>query len=328
MKQLIAISVLSLLTLATYAQKDTLWKKSGFIGLNFNQSSFVNWAQGGQSNISGIAIFNYKFDYKKDKIEWKNELNMAYGTIKNFDIGSTNQIDNFWRKNEDRLLFESRYTKEAAGKWQYASIFTFYTQFDKGYLAPDFESQNFKSDFLAPAFATISLGMKYKPTSYFDVYFSPASGKFTYVRVQSLADQGLFGVKKADLDPVTNLPIAGTGSNFRPEFGASMILNFNKKELIKNIDVSSNLTLFNNYTDSRKENRKNIDIMWNWNILMKVSKYITTSIIGQMVYDDDILVPRKTEAFKDANGIVSYKTTSGKGIQLKNILGVGFSYKF
>ena len=34
------------------------------------------------------------------------------------------------------------------------------------------------------------------------------------------------------------------------------------------------------------------------------------------------------EAFKDANGIVSYKTTSGKGIQLKNILGVGFSYKF
>jgi hypothetical protein len=133
---------------------------------------------------------------------------------------------------------------------------------------------------------------------------------------------------EADLDPVTNLPIAGTGSNFRPEFGASMILNFNKKELIKNVDVSSNLTLFNNYTDSRKENRKNIDVMWNWNILMKVSKYITTSIIGQMVYDDDILVPRKTEAFKDANGIVSYKTTSGKGIQLKNILGVGFSYKF
>jgi hypothetical protein len=107
-----------------------------------------------------------------------------------------------------------------------------------------------------------------------------------------------------------------------------MILNFSKKELIKNIDVTSNLTLFNNYTDSRKENRKNIDVMWNWNILMKVSKYITTSIIGQMVYDDDILVPRKTEAFKDANGIVSYKTTSGKGIQIKNILGVGFSYKF
>ena len=97
MKRLIAISILSILTLATYAQKDTLWKKSGFISLNFNQSSFVNWAQGGQSNISGIAIFNYKFDYKKEKIEWKNELNMAYGTIKNFDIGSTNQIDNFWK---------------------------------------------------------------------------------------------------------------------------------------------------------------------------------------------------------------------------------------
>lgn len=328
MKRLIFLSLLGLLCNKLFAQKDTTWKTGGYIGINFNQSAFVNWAPGGQSNISGIAILNYTFNHKTINTEWKNELNMAYGTIKNFDIGSSNKIDNFWRKNEDKILFESRYTKEAGGKWQYASIFTFLSQFDKGYIAPDYEPGNFKSDFLAPAFATISLGMKYKPTSYFDVYFSPASGKFTYVRVQALADQGLFGVKKAQIDPVTSLPIAGTGTKFRPEFGASMILNFNKKELLKNVDVASNLTLFNNYTDSRKENRKNIDIMWNWNILLKVSKYITTSVIGQMVYDDDILVPKKVESFKDANGIVTYKTSTGKGIQLKNILGIGFSYKF
>jgi hypothetical protein len=142
-------------------------------------------------------------------------------------------------------------------------------------------------------------------------------------------DKGLIRLT-LDLDENMALPKGSMANILTETFmgGASIILNFNKKELVKNVDVTSNLTLFNNYTDSRKENRKNIDVMWNWNILMKVSKYITTSIIGQMVYDDDILVPRKTEAFKDANGIVSYKTTSGKGIQLKNILGVGFTYKF
>lgn len=318
----------SLFSSFAFAQKDTLWKRGGFASLNFTQSAFINWAPGGQSNLAGLGLFNYYFNYKKDKTEWKNELNMSYGTVRNFDIGNSAQIDNFWRKNEDRILYESRFNREAGGKWYYSSLFTALTQFDKGYIAPDFEPQNFKSDFLAPLFSTIAIGMKYKPVDYFDVFISPATGKFTYVRIQSLADQGLFGVRKADVDPVSGLPIAGTGQQFRPEFGASMVANFNKKELVKNVDLATSLTLFNNYTDARKDNRKNIDVMLSWNLLMKVSKYISCSVVGQMVYDDDILVPRKVEAFKDANGIVTYKTESGKGIQIKNILGVGFSVKF
>jgi hypothetical protein len=60
-----------------------------------------------------------------------------------------------------------------------------------------------------------------------------------------------------------------------------------------------------------------------------VSKYISASIIGQMIYDDNVNVIKKVEQVRDANGLLTQKVLQqGKGIQLKNVLGIGFSYKF
>ena len=332
MRHLYILSVFTVLLLgasarAETANPDTSWKRGGFAALNFNQGTFYQWAPGGQSNLAFTGLFNYYFNYNDGIDIWKNELNLSYGTVRNFDLGSTNQIDAFWKKNEDRINFESKYDRKASKKFFYSANLLFLSQFDKGFVAPDYV--NPKSDFLAPALGTIGVGMKWKPTDYFDVFLSPASGKFTYVRLQDLADQGVGGVRGADKDPLTGLLIAGTGQRFRPEFGASLILNFNKKELIKNVDLNTNLTLFNNYTDTRVEKRQNMFVLWNWTLFLKVSKYISASIIGQMIYDDNVNVIKKVEQVRDANGLLTQKVLQqGKGIQLKNVLGIGFSYKF
>ncbi len=326
MKHTVFASLLLLLSIKLIAEPDTTWKRGGFASLNFNQGTFYQWAPGGQSNVAFSAIFNGYAKYNDGKKTWKNEVNLAYGTIRNFNIGAVNQVDNFWIKNEDRIQIDSKFDLKAKKQFFYSASANLLSQFDKGFIAPDFE--NVQSHFLAPVFVTVALGFKWKPVEYFEIFMSPAAGRYTYVRLQSLADQGLFGVAGAQKDAAGNL-IAGTGQKFRPEFGASMEVNFNKKELFKNVDLATNLRLYNNYTDKNIDNRRNVDVNLTWNLLMKVSKYIGASVIGQLVYDDDILVPQKTAYELDANGLLKGRVVkSGKGIQLKNILGLGFSYKF
>lgn len=293
--------------------RDTSWTMSGGFLVNFNQSTFYQWAPGGQSNLSFSTVANYTLKYEKNKNIWKTDLLASYGTVRNFDIGATGKIEQFWRKSDDVLQINTKYSRKASDKWFYSANVNFLSQFDKGYAAPDFNVDNYKSNLLAPAFVTAALGFTYRPNPNFEAFVSPATGKVTIVNDQKLADLGIAGVEK--------------GKKSRSEFGASAVLQYNKTNLIKNVDVKTMLQLFNNYTDQNKENRKNIDVTWNWNIIMKINKYLSASIIGQLVYDDNILVPKNVNITEE-KGILVYNYKYGKGIQLKNVLGIGFSYKF
>jgi hypothetical protein len=295
------------------ATKDTSWSQYGGFLVNFNQSTFYQWAPGGQSNLSFSTVANYTIKYEKAKNIWKTDFLGSYGTVRNFDIGATGKIEKFWRKSDDVLQINTKYSRKASEKWFYSANVNFLSQFDKGYAAPDFTAENYKSNLLAPAFITAALGFTYRPNPSFEAFVSPATGKITLVNDQKLADLGIAGVEK--------------GKKSRSEFGASAVIQFNKSNLIKNVDVKTMLQLFNNYTDADKENRKNIDVTWNWNVIMKINKFLSASIIGQLVYDDNILVPRNVN-ITEQNGTLNYKYNYGKGIQLKNVLGIGLSYKF
>jgi hypothetical protein len=63
------------------AKKDSIpyWDRGGFIGLNFNQVSLTNWAQGGESSVSGTSILTMFLDYKDEAQVWDNLLDLAYG---------------------------------------------------------------------------------------------------------------------------------------------------------------------------------------------------------------------------------------------------------
>ena len=68
-------------------------------------------------------------------------------------------------------------------------------------------------------------------------------------------------------------------------------------------------------------NYGNVDVNWEINFDLTINKYVTANIGSQLVYDDDDL--HKEDI--DNDGVLDIL---GPRIQLKQLLGVGFSYDF
>lgn len=286
------------------------WKKGGFGALNFNSLGLTNWAAGGVSANSITAMGNIYRNYKKDKVEWVNNLDLAYGVIKN--DGET------LRKNEDKIDFLTKVGYGINKKLSYAGLLNFKSQFAPGF---DFTDGSIDdavrpeiSKFLAPAYITTSLGLNYNFTDYFSVYASPATGKFTFVTDDSIAAQNIYIPATLDASGIQYY-----NDNFRAEFGALVNARFNK-DLTEKINLTSTLNLFNNFTDVNQSNRKNVDVNWEVMLNMKLTEYIGASLYTNVIHDNDVDV-----TIYDSNDVI---IGAGPRTQLKRLLGVGFSYKF
>lgn len=305
------VSIIILATTNVFAQDTTkYWAKGGFVSLSFNQLSVTNWAAGGENAISVVSVVNLFANYKKEKTTWDNTLDMGYGLIQ--------LADNPLRKNEDKIELNSKYGRLAKGDFYYAALINMKTQFANGYNFPN--DSVIISHLAAPAYITVALGMDYKPNDWFSLFVSPATGKYTIVNDQKLADAGAYGVEAAKYD--TSFKKISSGKKFRAEFGAYLRMKL-QKDLTKNVNLSTTLNLFNNYTDKVTKNRGNIDIDWQTMISMKAGKYLTTSVFTHVIYDHDIDIP----TYETINGVKTVKSVGPK-TQFKELIGVGLSYKF
>lgn len=285
------------------------WKRGGFLSFSFNQVALQNWAAGGESALSATVLGNYFWKYRKNDLYFESLLDGGFGVI-----STTSQST---RKNEDKLELNAKFGKKAKGKFYYAGLMNFRTQFAPGFNFPN--DSTIISDFMAPAFLSLALGFDYKPNDWFSLFLSPATGRSTFVLNQNLANAGQFGVNPAIRDSSGN--IVSEGENLRLEFGAYLRARL-QKDLAKNVSIISNLQLFNNYTDPIAEQRKNIDLNWETILLIKANKWLTTSIFTNLIYDHDVQVPIK----RVVNGVEIDGT--GPRMQFKEVLGVGISFKF
>jgi hypothetical protein len=293
----------------TVAEGDTLWTTGGTTGLTFSQVYLQNWAAGGQSSMSANGLFNWYANYAKDKSTWDNTLDLGYGMLW--------QGDAVGIKTDDKIDFASKYGYKASEHWFYTALANFRTQFAPGYDDPFAHDtiRNVISDFMAPAYALVAIGMDYKPSKNFTAFISPVTIKMTMVNDQNLADAGAFGVEGATYDDLGTLLTAG--KNFRSELGGYFKMMY-KTELAENVSLQTKLDLFSNY----QNNPQNIDVNWETLITMKINDFLSTTITTQVLYDDDINIARDPEDVA-ANGIVS-----GPATQFKEVLAIGFSYKF
>ncbi|WP_372753595.1 DUF3078 domain-containing protein [Labilibaculum sp.] len=294
MKKIIFTLLLMCTTIFVFAQQkqDTsYWKKGGMAAISFSQTSLTNWSGGGENAIATNAQMNLFSNYNKGKNSWENTLSMEYGLVKQGDEGV--------RKSIDKIDFTTKYGHKNGGNWYYSALFDFKTQFAKGYnySSTDGVDDVKVSNFLAPAYITLSLGMDYKPNDMFSAYLSPLTSKMTIVNDDDLSDAGAFGVD--------------AGDKFRGEFGAFTKMSF-KKDVAENVNLKTNLNLFTNYSD----NFGNIDVLWEVLVSMKVNDFLTASVNTSLVYDDDV-------DYIDDDG-----TNKGPKIQFKEIIGIGFAYKF
>ncbi|PKV63620.1 DUF3078 domain-containing protein [Pontibacter ramchanderi] len=280
------------------------WDFGGTGTVNFSQVSLSNWAAGGQSSLSALGILNLYGNYKKGKNTWNNTLDLTYGTVK--------LQEQRLRKSDDRLELNLKYGRQASSKWFYTAQLNTRTQISPTYTP---ERDSVISDFMAPAFVLASIGMDYKPNTKLSVFISPFTGKFTAVLNQRMADYGAFGVEPAQRD-LEGLLIPGTGERFREEFGGFVNVRF-RDEIFKNVILQSKADLFSNYL----HNAKNIDVSWENLVNFKVNKFLSASLFVHMIYDDDILI----DVDRSGDGTIDGK---GPRLQLKETLGIGFSYKF
>ena len=307
MKKVISISFLMLLaffvkgqtteaekTLKTQTADTTAgWSYGGTINTTLAQVSLTNWAAGGQNSISVNGLLSLFARYKKDNMLWENYLDLAYGTVKQGEKGD-------WMKSDDKFDFTSKYGQKASKAWYYAGLINLKTQMTAGYNYPN--TDEYISKFLAPGYLLGAIGMDYKPSDIFTAFISPITGKVTIVNDTTLANKGAFGVEP--------------GEKTRSEFGgyARFFITY---EVMKNVTLQSKLDLFSNYLDKPQ----NIDVNWETLISMKINKYISATIMTHLIYDDDIdIVVREATESEPAK--------VGPRVQFKEVLGVGFSYKF
>ena len=299
-RAIIALSSFIMLTGMNFTahgqEADTVkyWHNSGVVSLNMAQSSFTNWAAGGQNSVALNGLLGLGANYKKDKSAWDNALTIGYGKMvqQGSDLG--------WVKTDDRIDFQSKYGRQGSGKWFYSALMSFKTQMTPGYNYPNTDDKI--SDLLAPAYLLFSLGMDYKPTPEFSLFLSPLTSKNTFVNDDFLSDAGAFGVEP--------------GKKFRAELGAYLNAAYKKDEILKNVNFLTKLDLFSNYLN----NPQNIDVSWEMLIVLKVNDFISATVNTHLLYDDDILIK-----VDDGSG---GESIMGKRTQFKEVIGVGLTYKF
>jgi hypothetical protein len=156
---------------------------------------------------------------------------------------------------------------------------------------------------MAPGYFQLSIGLNYKPVSYFAVFISPIGARLTIVN-----DANLTNTRDQDGKLIGAFGVIGDNTTLW-QVGGSINAVF-KKDIMKNVNFMSKLDLFSDY----RHNPQNIIVGWENNILMKVNKYISLTFTSMLIYDDNI-------KYTDPEGI-----TRGPRTQFRETFAIGFAY--
>ena len=263
------------------------WKLSGISGINASQTSLVNWSAGGENTIAGNFYLNTSLDYAKGKWAWDNDLMFDYGLIYS--------DENDWRKSSDKISFTSKLGYQINTKWFYSLLVDYNSQFAKGYNYPN--TNTYLSNFMAPGYSNVAVGINYKPNADYSLFLSPATTRFLFVLDDSLSSVGAYGI-----DP---------GKNVKVEAGV-LFKGSMKKTIMKNVDLISKLDMFTPYT----EDFGNIDINWEMMFSFKINEILSATLNTTLRYYD-------REHYINSRG-----ENKGPKVQFREMLGLGVAYRF
>lgn len=274
--------------------KDSIkyWTYDGNAAINLNQVALKNWAGGGQSSIGIGAIFGLKATYAKNNFSWDVKADMAFGLQK---LGKQE-----FRKSDDFFEISSQLNYKFKTGWRFAFLTTLRSQFAPGYEYPEDTTKVLISKGFSPAYSIIAPGIEYRAPKYFSIMISPITNKNNIVIDNVNIDETRYGVEE--------------GKNVFAQAGAFVTTTF-EIEVVKNVTYKTKLDLFSNYL----QNPENVDVNWTNNVVMKVNDFLNVTVSTELVYDDDVFVPKT----RDDGSIYQ-----GKGTQFRQGLTIGIGYKF
>jgi len=266
------------------------WLHNFDASLQFSQAYVSpNWYQGGNSNLNAILNVLYNISLNQ-----KFHPNIIFDTSVQYKLGVNNAPDDTvhtYNISEDLFQINSKFGLKAAKRWYYSLTLQFKTQLLNNYKT---NTDELTAAFLSPGELNLGLGMTYnyenpKKTLVFTAAVSPLSYNMRMC-TNSRLDPTVFGIEE--------------GKHTVSQYGSSAEVTLRWK-LTYNIEYFSRLFLFTNYEYVQGD--------WENTITFNINKFLSTRIFAHLRYQSD--AERRPD-------------TSWNKWQLKEILSIGFAYKF
>ena len=333
---------------APKVEKPKYWSTSLKTQINVGQTGLTNWAAGGDNTVSLAAFIDGNANWKKGEMFWNNRLQLDYG----FLYASSKPL---LQKSTDRIYLESKwgYKAPSTKHLYFSANYDFKSQFSTGYdyktpskltddngndlVGSDLrqawrDARVLKSNFLAPAYTNLALGLDYVPTKWLSINFAPLTGGFVIVKDAALRKSYSMKQKKSTTaEMITAAEAALTaattaqekeeatvalGNLYRSanfEFGAQLKADA-KVNINDNFSYSTQVVLFVNYLDINHCPRINWDNRIDW----KLAKYFSLTLTTNLIYDDQIMIVNDKDIDKYPNG--------KPRVQFKESIAFGFTY--
>lgn len=318
------------------AKDSAVWKFTGSVGVNANQAFFNDYCTDGTgASVSLDAFLNLNANYTRNKVLWENSLSAKYGFIYSSEFTGEDLI----RKNMDEFILNTKYGYKVSKHWYVSAFANLETQFSKGYNyvadVNGLDSAVAISEFFAPGYLKVSLGMEYIPNKYFSAFFSPVTARFTFCRNELLAPN-----YSMEMNPTT-----GEYEKFRAELGAYFKLksDFDVTEWMHFFSTLEGFYAYNkavqaltdeyvdwygsqdylseDFVDDESIKYHDIHgwyVKWKLELLFKISKYVNLSVKTQLKYDN-----AETKTLEDKNfGLPHAK------VQFWETTSLGVAYSF
>lgn len=245
-KYLLSVFTLCLATMVIAQeaeQKPSPWSCTGVLGLNASATGLVNWAAGGNNNVTGVAFGKVRLLYAENSVSWETNLDLEYG------LSWIDQEFDPFQKSSDKINFTTKFGWEMAKTWYLTASAGFQSQFAPGRkYGQSGDYDPIISKFLAPSYTDIAVGIDWKPNDIFSVYISPIAGRLTSVYVsdvfeKSSAEKGqldlekslkeTYAVWKYKVNEQTGVVEKCFDSNLRGKLGLSIkgAINYTYKDL-------------------------------------------------------------------------------------------------
>ena len=334
-KFILSIFVLSL-SLLVSAQEVTPspWSCSGVLGLNASATGFVNWAAGGNNNVTGVAFGKVRLLYSANNISWDTNLDMEYG------LSYIDQEYDPFQKSSDKLNFNTKLGWQFHKAWYLTAAAGFKSQFAYGraYGGTDADDPII-SKFLSPSYTDISVGIDWKPNSIFSIYLSPVAGQITTAYVGDAVEAANPGLRQQMQDKYATWTYSkqvnadGTYDkiykNYKAELGLTLKGSINYT--YKDFKIITSVALFTPYAwdktemfDAEKKfigyrdnNRRfgNFDVDWDAALSYQFLKCLNVTLSTSLKYYNGVKIA-------NAEGVLAER------VQFKGTLGLGVGYSF
>lgn len=270
------------------------WTNGILTQVGLSQVSLTNWAEGGSANVSLNALVDANANYAKDKMIFENRLKISYGFVQSFEDGTPFREQ--FSKSDDRIQLDSKWGWLLKDKLYLSALLNFRTQLSPTFsydTSTDPHTRTVQSNFMAPGYVSLGLGINYRPFNFLSFNISPATGNLVVVTEESLRETYGNDVDKA----------------LRAEFGAQLKMDINYAYKI--FKISSSLTLFSNYLN----NPENIQVYWDVDASLALTKVLTLTARTNLIYDDNIKI-------EDKFGVAVPR------VQFKEIVSLGLTWTF